>query len=172
MKDYKNMTNEEIKEKFIKWFGEEKWEEEEKKEAIKEIVDSVILLEEPNDNNYIKEVHVKFSTDGEDHIDTTISGDILNGIEDLPKNYEENTVFEKMINGSEITHKNIVTNKMIIEYVKNNYNLSVSSNNIAEVKVKNNLQQQNREYKKSKTPCPENKVNAIENAFKHFNILL
>lgn len=38
MKDYKNMTNEELKEEFIKWFGEEKWEEEEILEFIQEVV--------------------------------------------------------------------------------------------------------------------------------------
>ena len=101
---------------------------------------------------------------------------LVNKYKELPEDsvLKSDVIKDKMTELSNIDMKQFlsINNEKIIEYVKNNYNLSVSSNNIAEVKVKNNLQQQNREYKKSKTPCPENKVNAIENAFKHFNILL
>lgn len=41
MIDYKNITNEELKEEFIKWFGKEKWEEEEILSFIQEIVFNV-----------------------------------------------------------------------------------------------------------------------------------
>lgn len=38
MKDYKNVSNEELKEEFIKWFGEEKWEEEEILEFLQGVI--------------------------------------------------------------------------------------------------------------------------------------
>ncbi len=38
MKKYKEMSNEELKEEFIKWFGEEKWEEEQIREFLEGIV--------------------------------------------------------------------------------------------------------------------------------------
>ncbi len=43
MKDYKYMTNDELKEEFIKWFGEEKWEEKEILEFLQCIIFDVCL---------------------------------------------------------------------------------------------------------------------------------
>ena len=41
MKDFKNISNEKLKEGFIKWFGEEKWEELEILEFLQQISDSI-----------------------------------------------------------------------------------------------------------------------------------
>lgn len=41
MKEYKNINNEELKEEFIKWFGEEKWEEEETLAFVQQLLQMV-----------------------------------------------------------------------------------------------------------------------------------
>lgn len=79
---------------------------------------------------------------------------------------------EMVVEKEDVTEK--ATYKKIQEYVKEKYGFHVHSTYIAEVKRKygvsmheapNKVEEPKREY-----PCPEEKVRAIEDALKYFNI--
>lgn len=154
--------------------------EEEKKEAIRGIVSEVTVLEEPHGNNYIKNIHFKFSLDKNDHLDYVMDGSILDDVEDLSIDYKENTYIslqkgEHAVNPSkakkyEYVKTKTVTYPMIIKYVKDKYNLKISSNNIAEIKRKHGLGTQRNEAV-VKYPCSVAKAEAIEDALRYYKIL-
>ncbi len=68
--------------------------EEEKKEAITGIISEINVHEEAINNNYIKNIKLKFDIYNDNHLDLIISGTELNDIEDLSIDYMENTYLE------------------------------------------------------------------------------
>lgn len=60
---------------------------------------------------------------------------------------------------------------MIIKYVKDKYNLKISSNNIAEVKRKYGIYTQRTSAVAEKYPYSDEKAEAIEDALRYYKFL-
>ena len=64
-----------------------------------------------------------------------------------------------------------VTYPMIINYVKEKYNIKISSNNVAEIKRKNGVGTQRTINKNIKYTCSPEKAEAIEDALRYYEII-
>ena len=150
--------------------------DEEKKEAISGIVKEIYINETPaSNNNYINRVILKFDLFYEDNVEMEISGEVLDDLPDLSKDYIENTSIEIPSNKAYKNHyvkKNKVTYKKIQEYILEHYGLKVHTTYIAEIKRKNGIDMQaDRHNKKFKYDCPKNKAEAITEALKYYKVI-
>ncbi len=178
--DLGRITKEDIIEG-IKNFGAlyDAMNDEEKKRAITGIIKKIEINETPVGNNYIKSIDMIINPSDRNAIEATVPGDILNGIEDLSLDYQENTYMEMETDKEYCKHKknyyvkkNRITYKMIKDYVMEHYGFKVHTQYIAEVKKKNGVEMQcDRTINGSKYPCPPEKVVAIEDALKYFELL-
>ena len=154
--------------------------EEEKKEAITGIISEINVHEEAINNNYIKNIKLKFDIYNDNQLDLIISGTELNDIEDLSIDYMENTYLEiptdkeyQKERKNCYIKKNKVTYKKIKDYVKEHFKLNAHSSYIAEVKRKHGIDMQAKRDKENAIVKHPTKVmvEAIEDALRYFKII-
>ena len=154
--------------------------EEEKKEAITGIISEINVHEEAINNNYIKNIKLKFNIYNDNQLDLIISGTELNDIEDLSIDYMENTYLEiptdkeyQKERKNYYIKKNKVTYKKIKDYVKEHFKLNVHSSYIAEVKRKHGIDMQAKRDKENAIVKHPTKVmvEAIEDALRFYKII-